>query len=69
MSGPVPTRRTVLLGSVAAAALLAAGSRSATFAATPQRAERGLTADRLDLTVDWEHADASGADRGRVQRQ
>lgn len=68
MSRPVPTRRSVLLGSVAATALLAAGSRSAPSAAEPQPGVDSLTADRLDLTVDWEHADASGADRGRVQR-
>lgn len=59
-----PTRRAVL----AAAALLAGGLQAVGAAQVRGRAERRLTADCLDLTVDGEHADASGADRGRVQR-
>jgi hypothetical protein len=64
-----PTRRAVLRASAATAALLAGGLLPVNAAPAQGRTERRLTADCLDLTVDWEHADASGADRGRIQRQ
>jgi hypothetical protein len=69
MTGPVLTRRVVLMASVAAAALMAGRLQPLCAAQARGRAERRLTADCLNLTVDWEHADASGADRGRIQRQ
>lgn len=69
MTGPVLTRRTLLMASVAAAALLAGGLQPSRAGGARDQVARRLTADCLDLTVDWEHADASGADRGRVQRQ
>lgn len=68
MTGLLPTRRALMI-SVAAAALLAGRSQPMRAADARGQAERELTADCLDLTVDWEHADASGADRGRIQRQ
>lgn len=69
MTGLILTRRAVLMASAAAAALLAGGLQPLCAGEARDPTERRLTADCLDLTADWEHADASGADRGRVQRQ